>query len=187
VRVWDLATNTLPFFYRDPNGYLLTCLTWSPDSKFIAFGNDDNGTHDVKVQVWNVASQSRVAICRGHTLPVETVAWSPNGDYLASGSIDKTVRVWHATTANPVLTYTGHDTHQNLSSTVLSVAWSPDSKHIASAGQDATVQIWDALSGQRISTYRGHNADVYAAVWSPNGQSLASGGDDGTDQVWQAV
>jgi WD40 repeat protein len=48
VRVWDLATNTLPFFYRDPNGYLMTCITWSPDSKFIAFGNDDNGTRDVK-------------------------------------------------------------------------------------------------------------------------------------------
>jgi WD40 repeat protein len=187
VRVWDLATGKLRFFYSDPNGYLMTCITWSPDSKSIAFGNDDNGTRDVKVQVWNVASQSRVAICRGHTLPIEAVAWSPNGEYIASGSIDKTVRVWHATTASPVLTYTGHDNHQNLSSTVLSVAWSPDSKYIASAGQDATVQIWEALSGKRVSTYRGHNADVYAALWSPNGRYIASGGDDGAVQVWQAV
>ena len=104
-----------------------------------------------------------------------------------SGSIYKTVRVWHATTASPVLTYTGHDNHQNLSSTVLSVTWSPDSKHIASAGQDVTVQIWEALSGKRISTYRGYNANVYAALWSLNSQYIASGGDDGTVQVWQAV
>jgi WD40 repeat protein len=187
VRVWDLATDKLRFFYSDPNGYLMTCITWSPDSKYIAFGNDDNGTHDVKVQVWNVASQSRVAICTGHTLPIETVAWSPNGEYLASGSIDKTVRVWHATTASQVLTYTGHDNQQNLSSTVLSVAWSPDSRHIASAGQDTTVQIWEALSGKQVYTYHGHHANVYAALWSPNGQSIASGGDDGTVQVWQAV
>lgn len=187
VRVWDLATDKLRFFYSDPNGYLMTCITWSPDSKSIAFGNDDNGTRDVKVQVWNVASQSRVAICRGHTLPIETVAWSPNGKYIASGSIDKTVQVWHATTASHVLTYSGHDNHKNLSSTVVSVAWSPDSKHIASGGQDATVQVWDALSGKQIYTYHGHNANVYAALWSPNGQYIASGGDDSTVRVWQAV
>ncbi len=108
-------------------------------------------------------------------------------DSLNSKMQYKTVRVWHATTASPVLTYTGHDNHQNLSSTVLSVTWSPDSKHIASAGQDVTVQIWEALSGKRISTYRGYNANVYAALWSLNSQYIASGGDDGTVQVWQAV
>jgi len=187
VRVWDVATGNIRFFYSDPNGYLMTCVTWSPDSQYIAFGNDDNGTGNVMVQVWHVASQSRVAVYRGHTKPIEAVAWSPNGQYVASTGIDQTVQVWRATTASHLLTYTGHVVHSGLSSAVLSVDWSPDSKRIASAGYDTTVQIWESLSGTQIYTYRGHSGAVYAAIWSPDGAYIASGGDDTTVQVWKAV
>lgn len=187
VRAWDAATGSTRFFYSDPHGYLMTCVAWSPNGKYVAFGNDDNGSGDVKVQVWNVASQSLIAICRGITKPIQSVAWSPDGKYLVAGGNDSTAQVWHAMTGSHVLTYTGHESNNGLASTVITVAWSPDNKYIASGGLDHTVQIWNALSGTRIYTYRGHTADVYAASWSPDGKYIASSGDDHTVQVWQAV
>ncbi|HEX7737450.1 MAG TPA: WD40 repeat domain-containing protein [Ktedonobacteraceae bacterium] len=188
VRVWDLTTGTLRFFYSDPHGYLMTCVAWSPDSKFIAFGNDDNGEHNVMVQVWNVASRSQVAVYRKHTKPVQCVAWSPNGKYIASGANDNTARVWHAATGAPLFTYNGHaPSSPDLGSSVISVAWSPDGKRVVSGGVDSTAQIWDGATGQQYFKYRGHQGAVYAAIWSPNGKYIASGGDDKTVQIWQAV
>jgi WD40 repeat protein len=69
---------------------------------------------------------------------IYAVAWSPNGKLIASGSDDKTVQIWDATTGEHVYTYTGH------SSMVEAVAWSPNGKLIASGSDDNTVQVWSA-------------------------------------------
>ncbi len=73
---------------------------------------------------------------RGHTDFVDTVAWSPDGRRIASGSYDHTVQVWDAANGGHVFTYRGH------SATVRAVAWSPDGKRMASASEDKTVQMW---------------------------------------------
>jgi eukaryotic-like serine/threonine-protein kinase len=69
---------------------------------------------------------------------VNSVAWSPDGKYIASGSDDKTVQVWEALTGKHQASYTGH------TSTVYSVAWSPNGKYIASGSDDKTVKVWKA-------------------------------------------
>jgi hypothetical protein len=126
---------------------------------------------------------------RGHAAPVFSVAWSPNGTSIASGSTDTTVQVWDALGGGQVLTYRGH------TSPVLTVAWSPDGKRIVSgcgetggaAGGETTVQVWDARSGGQVLTYRGHSQPVLAVAWSPDGTSIASGGEDSLIQVWDAA
>lgn len=120
-------------------------------------------------------------IYKGHNNEVRDVAWSRDGTRIASGSDDKTVQVWDATTGKLIHTYSNH------TSFVRAVTWSPDSKRIASGGNDKTVQVWDVLTGNIFFTYRGHSHWIRAIAWSPDGRYIASGGDDNTVQVWDAL
>jgi HEAT repeat protein len=85
-----------------------------------------------------LAPGSTLFTYRGHTSEIESVAWSPDGKRIASGSADNTVQVWDATTGSQLLTYRGHTNR------VESVAWSPDGTRIASGNADTTVQVWEA-------------------------------------------
>jgi len=121
---------------------------------------------------------------------VISLACSPDGKYIASGSFDKTVQVWEVATGRQVVIYRGH------SDRICSVAWSPDGSYIASASYDRTVQIWEAATGRPVYSYDGHKYPVYTVAWSPNGQHIASGdagfhdntgatdGTGGTVKVW---
>ncbi len=85
-----------------------------------------------------------------HTGFVNTVAWSPDGKYIASGSADGTVRMWDVATGKQMYVYRGHQASVN------SIVWSPDSQRIASGASDKTVQVLDAATGNHLYTYRGH-------------------------------
>ncbi len=72
----------------------------------------------------------------GHSREVMSVVYSPDGRYLASGSQDKTIKIWEVATGNELRTLTGH------SETVFSVAYSPDGRYLASGSGDKTIKIW---------------------------------------------
>src|SRR2546421_449508 len=93
---------------------------------------------------------------RGHTDSVMTVAWSPDGSSIASGSADSTVRLWDVATGKQKYVYRGHSAGVN------SLVWSPDSQRVASGASDKTVQIMDAATGKQVYTYRGHSDRVSA-------------------------
>ena len=120
----------------------------------------------------------------GHSGAVYALSLSPNGQYIASGSADTTVRVWNLTTGETLYTYHGH---AGLLNSVFCVGWASNGGHIASGGADKTVQVWDAATGNTALIYRGHTARVLAVAWSPDATSLASGGADKTVQVWEAM
>ncbi len=125
---------------------------------------------------------------QGHKGYVTTLAWSPDGKHIASGSQDWTVQVWEAHSGHHLFTYKG------LCSTVRALAWSPDGKRIATAGghTDNTVQVWDAPKDDwdeatrgHVFIYEGHTTGISALAWSPDGTHIASGGEDMTVQIWQ--
>src|SRR5215469_8084744 len=135
-------------------------------------------------------NRGATVIYRGHSDNVFTVAWSPGGKYIASGSRDKTVRIWDAATKEPPTINRGATIiFRSHNKCVLSLAWSPgEGAYIASADTGGIVQVWEAFTGSSIVSYHGHTRFVRSVAWSPDGRYIASGGDygDSTVQVWQA-
>jgi WD40 repeat protein len=117
---------------------------------------------------------------RGHTDYVTSVSFSPDGKYIASASLDHTVKVWDTAEGTELLSLKGH-IHW-----VRSVAFSPDGKRLASASDDDTAKVWDADKGQELLSFTGHTSGVTCVAFSPDGKRLASGSWDKTVKVWDA-
>jgi len=118
------------------------------------------------------------ATLRGHTGGVTSVAFSPNGEQLLTGSMDKTIRVWNANLGSESQILTGH------TDGVLSVVFSPDGQRVFSGSLDATAKLWDVGSGRELRTLRGHTGGVSSVAFSWFGQRVVTGSADTTAKVW---
>lgn len=116
----------------------------------------------------------------GHTDSVDSVAFSPDGRTLVSGSSDTTVRMWYAATRQPLgQPLTAH------TGAVNAVAFSADGKLLVSGSSDGSVQLWDAATRQPLGQpLTGHTGDGTTVAFSPDDRTLASGSSDGTVQLW---
>ncbi|MGE5261980.1 MAG: hypothetical protein ACM3S0_01250, partial [Acidobacteriota bacterium] len=124
-----------------------------------------------------------IKFLRGHTDWVQSVAFSPDGKTLASGSDDHMIILWDVATLQPIgPPLTGH------SGAVLSVAFSPDGKTLASGSQDSTIILWDVATRQSLGPpLTAHTAAVNTIAFSPDGKTLASGSQDSTILLWDVA
>jgi WD40 repeat protein len=174
------------FFGPQPN-YLraVSSVAFSPDGKWIAAGMLFSGGGGVDheehwLRVWDAETGKLEHTLKGHTGSVAGIAFSPDGQRIASGSWDDTVKVWDVTLGKELLTFDGHR------EMVSCVAFTPDGKRIAS-GAGQTIQIWDATSGAVSLTLRGQPVDTLA--FSPDGKRIAAsaGFGDVPIKVWDAA
>ncbi len=129
---------------------------------------------------WRTLSESPalVQILSGHQHAVNSVAVSPDGRRIVSGSLDQTAAVWDLETGTPIRWLTG------IQAAVNSVAVSPDGRRIILGSQDNTVAIWELESGTQIHRLAGHEDWVWSLAVSPDGQRIVSGSQDHTVAVW---
>jgi eukaryotic-like serine/threonine-protein kinase len=133
--------------------------------------------HDYLFTLFNRGLQT----LHGHSFSVRSVAFSPDGQRLATASDDQTARVWDAATGREILSLRGHQ------GGVSSVAFSPDGRRLLSGSYDQAVRVWDLATGRDPLTLKGHSGWVSSVAFSPDGQRLASGSHDQTARVWDAA
>jgi WD40 repeat protein/uncharacterized caspase-like protein len=135
------------------------------------------------------AQQPELIVQTGHTEVIHSVAFSPDGKILASGSRDKTIKLWEVASGTLLRTL---DDHASVTGSTTAnpdsrpcVTFSPDGKILASGSQDNAVKLWDVATGKVLRSLTGHSAYVYSLAFSPNGQWLASGSRDRTIKLWE--
>jgi WD40 repeat protein len=107
------------------------------------------------------------------------VAFSPDGQFLASASCDNTVRLW-----DTITTGVSRGTLEGHSKRVWEVVFSPDGQLLASVSCDKTVRLWNATTGASCGTLEGHSEWVDSVAFSPDGRLLASASKDMTVRLW---
>jgi WD40 repeat protein len=129
------------------------------------------------------AAPGVIATMKGHTEAVYSVAFTPDGKHVVSGSGDHTLKVWDSSTGKEIKSFGGPTGHQNL---VMSVSISPDGSLIASGGTDNTAKIWDFPGSAPLRTLaKSEGASVLAV--SPDGVKLAGGDKDGHVKIWNSA
>jgi WD40 repeat protein len=118
-----------------------------------------------------------VSTLKGHTDTVWSVAWSPNGQVLASASSDNSVILWNAQTGERARALKYDDR-------LHAVAWSHSGAMLACGAGDGKVVVWEAKSDGHLFTLEGHKDEAHSVAWSPDDARLVSASDDNTLMLW---
>jgi WD40 repeat protein len=181
TRFWNPVTgdptNTLQ---GHSNG--IYAITLHPNCSLLASAHEDQ-----TVRLWQVPltpittdplTLEPFQTLRGHQNRILALAFSPDGHTLASGSLDRTIKLWNPETHQCRLTLQGH------TSWIWDIAFHPNSKTLASASYDRTVKLWDIKTGHCTHTLEGHVGSALSVTFSPDGQWLASGGYEQMLKLW---
>ena len=197
ICLWRVVDGQKVLTLQGHTGWIWAVI-FSPDGKTLA-----SCSHDSLIQLWDVqnvefeqpsptnlpanlaeanSSSHSLGTClktlRGHSSRIWAIAFSPDGQLLASGSADHTIRLWNAHNGTCLTVLQGH------TSGVTSVSFSPNGQILASASEDSSIELWSVHHRTQLTTLQGHNSWVWAVAFSPDGQTLASGSRDRTIRLW---
>jgi serine/threonine protein kinase len=120
----------------------------------------------------------RISTLTGHNGEVNAIAFSPDGKKIASGSDDRTIKIWSLNSRRKLRTLKGH------SDWVYTVAISPNGRTLSSGSKDNKIKVWNLNTGQQLLSLSGHSSYINSVAISPDGQKIASGSYDKTIKIW---
>ncbi len=172
----ELAAQANKSLTEDPELSILLAL----HAAAVTYSIDETITPEVYDALNRAVQSSRIReVLSGHKSSVQDLAFDPEGERLASASLDGTVIVWNALSGKKLLTLTGHK------AAIYGVAFSPDGKLLATGHVDGKAIVHDLSSGQIVLTLNGHTAAVHDLVFSPDGFRLVTVDSDGKAAVWE--
>jgi WD40 repeat protein len=170
IRIVDLRTGA-PRTLAQAHDYMVFGLDYSPNSRTLASAG---GT---SVRLWDATRDTPLHTLRGHQGTLRKVRFSPNGDLVASGADDGTVRLWETATGREVRVL-GPQAER-----VVSLGFHPGGQRIGVTLSGGGVGVWD-LQGRRVATMRGHRGDANTVVFAREGKWMITSGDDATIRAW---
>jgi len=170
IRVWDAVTGNKMLTLEE---YWVSSVSFSPDGKLMVVGGGN------EIQIWDATTTTKVTTLRGHDGSTLSVAFSPDGKNVVSGSMDNMIKVWDTATGEELMTLRGHEY------SVSSVTFTPDGKKIISGSYDGTIKVWDLSVAREFTRIVGRL--VNSIVFSPDGKRIVSGSRDGQVKVWDVA
>lgn len=150
-------------------------LDFDPAGTRIATANEG------RVNIWDLQTRELVADLVADTGFIYCVQFHPDGQHIAAGGLDRSIRLWEIETRQIVKTYVGH------TGFVRGLAFSADGTRMISASEDKSLRLWGVQSERELTTFHGHTHFVNCVAFSPDGRIIASGGLDRTVKVWFAA
>jgi WD40 repeat protein/serine/threonine protein kinase len=185
LKVWDMRTgHELVPLHRELDG-TVDSVVFSPDGQLLAAAinhskpREEAGPGEVKL--WDMRTRRELHCLRGHSKLVGSIAFSPDGKWLASASADQTLKLWDVATGKEMQTLRGK------ANGIHGVAIHPDGQRLAWGNGDGTVTCWDRSGNKEIQVLQGCVPEDKNLAFSPDGKWLASPGHGESIRLWDTT
>lgn len=189
VQLWDMARGWQSTTLTGPEGYEVRSVAFSPDGKLLATAcyTDRFRQRPQRIVVWDLTNRTERRRIEDRDRQCVPVTFSPNGQWLASGSGGDRheVKIWDVATGARREGF-GDSKPGDVLTMTAAVAFSPDGRTLAAGSNDGTLRVWDVASSRPALTL-GNHGSVEGLAWAPDGKVLASAHGGGAVVLWDTA